>query len=269
MTRKPAAQQRGVASAGAGVMRTLKRGAWRPEEDELLSRAVATEGEGRWRTLPRRAGLLRCGKSCRLRWMNYLRPDIKHGPIAADEEDLILRLHRLLGNRWSLIAGRLPGRTDNEIKNYWNSHLSKKLIARGIDPRTHTPLPGAAASPYSHRADAAAAAAVSADKTPPLPEVEPQFAPPPPAHPSSPSGAGVVGDFASSMVGLSAEGFDGLGDPFCGPDVAARGVFGLDCPIVDDATFSSFLDSLMNEERIVDYFGDHKDADGENDQGGA
>ena len=99
MTRKPAAQQRGVASAGAGVMRTVKRGAWRPEEDELLSRAVAKEGKGRWRTLPRRAGLLRCGKSCRLRWMNYLRPDIKRGPIAADEEDLILRLHRLLGNR--------------------------------------------------------------------------------------------------------------------------------------------------------------------------
>lgn len=72
-------------------------------------------------------GLLRCGKSCRLRWMNYLRPDIKRGNITADEDDLIIKLHSLLGNRWSLIAGRLPGRTDNEIKNYWNSHLSKRL----------------------------------------------------------------------------------------------------------------------------------------------
>nr|QSD99793.1 MYB family transcription factor [Melilotus albus] len=118
----------------------LKRGPWTSEEDEVLSEYINKEGEGRWRTLPKRAGLLRCGKSCRLRWMNYLRPSVKRGQIAPDEEDLILRLHRLLGNRWSLIAGRIPGRTDNEIKNYWNTHLSKKLINQGIDPRTHKPL---------------------------------------------------------------------------------------------------------------------------------
>ncbi|CAM8960813.1 unnamed protein product [Rhodiola kirilowii] len=119
---------------------TIKRGPWTAEEDEVLARFIAKEGEGRWRTLPSRAGLMRCGKSCRLRWMNYLRPSVKRGRIAPDEEDLILRLHRLLGNRWSLIAGRIPGRTDNEIKNYWNTHLSKKLISQGIDPRTHRPL---------------------------------------------------------------------------------------------------------------------------------
>ncbi|KAL3529777.1 hypothetical protein ACH5RR_009099 [Cinchona calisaya] len=118
----------------------IKRGPWTPEEDELLATYIKREGEGRWRTLPKKAGLLRCGKSCRLRWMNYLRPSVKRGHIAPDEEDLILRLHRLLGNRWSLIAGRIPGRTDNEIKNYWNTHLSKKLISQGIDPRTHKPL---------------------------------------------------------------------------------------------------------------------------------
>ncbi|CAI9108160.1 OLC1v1007700C1 [Oldenlandia corymbosa var. corymbosa] len=118
----------------------LKRGPWTPEEDQLLSEYIKREGEGKWRTLPKKAGLLRCGKSCRLRWMNYLRPSVKRGHIAPDEEDLILRLHRLLGNRWSLIAGRIPGRTDNEIKNYWNTHLSKKLISQGIDPRTHKPL---------------------------------------------------------------------------------------------------------------------------------
>lgn len=77
----------------------LKRGPWTPEEDELLANYINKEGEGRWRTLPKRAGLLRCGKSCRLRWMNYLRPSVKRGHIAPDEEDLILRLHRLLGNR--------------------------------------------------------------------------------------------------------------------------------------------------------------------------
>ncbi|XP_059463532.1 transcription repressor MYB5-like [Corylus avellana] len=118
----------------------IKRGPWTPEEDEILANYIKREGEGRWRTLPKHAGLLRCGKSCRLRWMNYLRPSVKRGRIAPDEEDLILRLHRLLGNRWSLIAGRIPGRTDNEIKNYWNTHLSKKLISQGIDPRTHKPL---------------------------------------------------------------------------------------------------------------------------------
>ncbi|OIT28820.1 transcription repressor myb5 [Nicotiana attenuata] len=118
----------------------LKRGPWTPQEDEILTNYINKEGEGRWRTLPKKAGLLRCGKSCRLRWMNYLRPSVKRGHISPDEEDLILRLHRLLGNRWSLIAGRIPGRTDNEIKNYWNTHLSKKLISQGIDPRTHKPL---------------------------------------------------------------------------------------------------------------------------------
>ncbi|XP_068642834.1 transcription repressor MYB5-like [Aristolochia californica] len=134
-------------SAGTGPKTTpccskigLKRGPWTPEEDDLLSNYINREGEGRWRMLPKRAGLLRCGKSCRLRWMNYLRPSVKRGQITPDEEDLILRLHRLLGNRWSLIAGRIPGRTDNEIKNYWNTHLSKKLISQGIDPRTHKPL---------------------------------------------------------------------------------------------------------------------------------
>lgn len=118
----------------------LKKGPWTAEEDELLVRYIITQGEGGWRTLPKRAGLLRCGKSCRLRWMNYLRPNVKRGHITPDEEDLILRLHRLLGNRWSLIAGRIPGRTDNEIKNYWNTHLSRKLIRQGINPRTHKPF---------------------------------------------------------------------------------------------------------------------------------
>ncbi|KAI3823178.1 hypothetical protein L1987_04610 [Smallanthus sonchifolius] len=118
----------------------MKKGPWTREEDELLSSYISREGEGQWRSVPKKVGLLRCGKSCRLRWMNYLRPSIKRGHISADEEDLILRLHRLLGNRWSLIAGRIPGRTDNEIKNYWNTHLSKKLISQGIDPKTHKPL---------------------------------------------------------------------------------------------------------------------------------
>ncbi|PSS20780.1 Anthocyanin regulatory C1 protein [Actinidia chinensis var. chinensis] len=105
----------------------LNRGAWTAAEDKMLTDYVKIHGEGRWRNLPKRAGLKRCGKSCRLRWLNYLRPDIKRGNISHDEEELIIRLHKLLGNRWSLIAGRLPGRTDNEIKNYWNTNLGKKV----------------------------------------------------------------------------------------------------------------------------------------------
>ncbi|KAJ7951534.1 MYB transcription factor [Quillaja saponaria] len=105
----------------------LNRGAWTAMEDKLLADYVKTHGEGKWRNLPKRAGLKRCGKSCRLRWLNYLRPDIKRGNITHDEEELIIRLHSLLGNRWSLIAGRLPGRTDNEIKNYWNTNLGKRF----------------------------------------------------------------------------------------------------------------------------------------------
>ncbi|GLJ36625.1 hypothetical protein SUGI_0736780 [Cryptomeria japonica] len=118
----------------------VNRGPWTPEEDLRLKDYIQAHGKGRWAYLSRKAGLLRSGKSCRMRWLNYLQPDVKRGRILPDEEDLILRLHRLLGNRWSLIAGRLPGRSDNDIKNHWNIHLSKKLISQGIDPRTHRPL---------------------------------------------------------------------------------------------------------------------------------
>jgi len=117
------------------------KGAWTKEEDDKLIQYVQAHGEGCWRSLPSAAGLRRCGKSCRLRWINYLRPNLNRGNFSEDEDDLILRLHALLRNRWSLIAGRLPGRTDNEIKNYWNSHLKRKLISLGVDPLTHRPFP--------------------------------------------------------------------------------------------------------------------------------
>ncbi|XP_074572444.1 myb-related protein Zm38-like isoform X2 [Curcuma longa] len=111
----------------------INKGAWTKEEDERLAEYVRGHGEGCWRSLPKAAGLLRCGKSCRLRWINYLRPGLKRGNFTAAEEELIVKLHGHLGNK-------LPGRTDNEIKNYWNTHMRRKLLDRGIDPATHRPI---------------------------------------------------------------------------------------------------------------------------------
>ncbi|CAH2055337.1 unnamed protein product [Thlaspi arvense] len=115
----------------------LKKGPWTPEEDQKLLAYIEEHGHGSWRSLPEKAGLQRCGKSCRLRWTNYLRPDIKRGKFTVQEEQTIIQLHALLGNRWSAIATHLPKRTDNEIKNYWNTHLKKRLVKMGIDPVTH------------------------------------------------------------------------------------------------------------------------------------
>ncbi|KAJ8621889.1 hypothetical protein MRB53_030418 [Persea americana] len=119
----------------------VKRGLWSPEEDEKLIRYITTHGHGCWSSVPKHAGLQRCGKSCRLRWINYLRPDLKRGSFSAQEERVIIDVHRILGNRWAQIAKHLPGRTDNEVKNFWNSCIKKKLIAQGLDPKTHNLLP--------------------------------------------------------------------------------------------------------------------------------
>ncbi|KAK4262643.1 hypothetical protein QN277_028180 [Acacia crassicarpa] len=124
----------------------VKKGPWTAEEDKKLINFILTNGQCCWRAVPKLAGLRRCGKSCRLRWTNYLRPDLKRGLLTEAEEQLVIDLHARLGNRWSKIAARLPGRTDNEIKNHWNTHIKKKLLKMGIDPVTHEPLKKQAAS---------------------------------------------------------------------------------------------------------------------------
>ncbi|KAF3972232.1 hypothetical protein ACB098_02G066400 [Castanea mollissima] len=103
----------------------LRRGPWTVDEDFTLINYIANHGEGRWNSLARCAGLKRTGKSCRLRWLNYLRPDVRRGNITLQEQLLILELHSRWGNRWSKIAQHLPGRTDNEIKNYWRTRVQK------------------------------------------------------------------------------------------------------------------------------------------------
>ncbi|KAL7589128.1 hypothetical protein Lser_V15G38110 [Lactuca serriola] len=109
----------------------VKKGPWSSEEDAKLKEYIEKYGTGgNWIALPQKIGLKRCGKSCRLRWLNYLRPNIKHGGFSEEEDNIICSLYISIGSRWSIIAAQLPGRTDNDIKNYWNTRLKKKLLGR-------------------------------------------------------------------------------------------------------------------------------------------
>ncbi|KAG5068135.1 hypothetical protein JHK85_000512 [Glycine max] len=107
----------------------LKKGPWTPEEDKKLVAYVEKHDHGNWHSVPAKAGLQRCGKSCRLRWINYLKPDIKRGNFSMEEDRTIIQLHALLGNK-----------TDNEIKNYWNTNVKKRFIRMSLDPITHKPM---------------------------------------------------------------------------------------------------------------------------------
>ncbi|KAF8412395.1 hypothetical protein HHK36_000359 [Tetracentron sinense] len=78
----------------------VKKGPWTAEEDKKLINFIITNGHCCWRAVPKLAGLLRCGKSCRLRWTNYLRPDLKRGLLTESEEQLVIDLHARIGNRF-------------------------------------------------------------------------------------------------------------------------------------------------------------------------
>ncbi|KAK4791791.1 hypothetical protein SAY86_032204 [Trapa natans] len=114
------------------VQDEIRRGPWTEQEDQQLICHVNLYGDRRWDFIAKVSGLNRTGKSCRLRWLNYLHPGLKRGKMTPQEEKLVIELHSKWGNRWSRIARKLPGRTDNEIKNYWRSHMRKKTQDKKI-----------------------------------------------------------------------------------------------------------------------------------------
>ncbi|CAA0396627.1 unnamed protein product [Arabidopsis thaliana] len=121
----------GASEDGGGGGVVLKKGPWTVAEDETLAAYVREYGEGNWNSVQKKTWLARCGKSCRLRWANHLRPNLRKGSFTPEEERLIIQLHSQLGNKWARMAAQLPGRTDNEIKNYWNTRL-KRFQRQGL-----------------------------------------------------------------------------------------------------------------------------------------
>ncbi|VVA97236.1 unnamed protein product [Arabis nemorensis] len=117
----------GCRSKGKGSV--LKKGPWTSTEDGILINYVRKHGEGNWNAVQRHTSLARCGKSCRLRWANHLRPNLKKGAFSQEEEQLIVEMHAKMGNKWAQMAEHLPGRTDNEIKNYWNTRIKRRRRA--------------------------------------------------------------------------------------------------------------------------------------------
>ncbi|MQL79346.1 hypothetical protein Taro_011797, partial [Colocasia esculenta] len=133
---RPSAAASAMGRAPCCDKANVKKGPWSPEEDAKLKEYIEKHGTGgNWIALPHKAGLKRCGKSCRLRWLNYLRPNIKHGEFTEEEDRIICNLFVSIGSRWSIIAAQLPGRTDNDIKNYWNTKLKKKLLGISTSQR--------------------------------------------------------------------------------------------------------------------------------------
>ncbi|XP_025635587.1 transcription factor DUO1-like [Arachis hypogaea] len=115
----------------------IRKGPWKKEEDEVLLNHVSKYGPRDWSSIRSKGLLHRTGKSCRLRWVNKLRPNLKNGcKFTAEEERVVIELQAQFGNKWAKIASYLSGRTDNDVKNFWSSR--QKRLARILQASAST-----------------------------------------------------------------------------------------------------------------------------------
>ncbi|XP_062186012.1 probable transcription factor MYB58 [Phragmites australis] len=151
MARAPGGARRRGGRRDAAGGEVVRKGPWMAEEDEVLLEHVRTHGPRDWSFIQSKGLLPRTGKSCRLRWVNKLRPNLKSGcKFSAEEERVVLELQGQFGNKWARIATHLPGRTDNDVKNFWSTR--QKRLARLL----RAPLPGRSSKSSSAKAPVSA-----------------------------------------------------------------------------------------------------------------